>query len=98
MLDRIPLHKFSFRPNLVMGCDRELIMFSGLMAFSLAFTAMSLLAAIYGACLWIVSLFFLRLMAKADPKMRHVYLRHIRYKHYYPARSTPFRVNTRAYS
>ncbi len=98
MLDRIPLHKFSFRPNLVMGCDRELIMFSGLMAFSLAFTAMSLPAAIYGACLWIVSLFFLRLMAKADPKMRHVYLRHIRYKHYYPARSTPFRVNTSAYS
>ena len=31
---------------------------------------------------------------KSDPKMRHVYLRHRRYKGYYPARSTPFRDNT----
>ena len=40
------------------------------------------------------ALFALRLMAKADPKLRHVYLRHRRYKPYYPARSTPFRENT----
>ena len=33
-------------------------------------------------------------MAKADPKMRHVYMRHRRYKPYYAPRSTPFRDNT----
>jgi hypothetical protein len=44
--------------------------------------------------LWFGALFAFRLMAKADPKMRHVYLRHRRYKAYYPARSTPFRENT----
>jgi type IV secretion system protein VirB3 len=32
-------------------------------------------------------------MAKADPRLRFVYMRHRRYKPYYPARSTPFRVN-----
>jgi type IV secretion system protein VirB3 len=32
-------------------------------------------------------------MAKADPLMRQVYFRHRRYRTYYPARSTPWRVN-----
>ena len=36
----------------------------------------------------------LRLMAKADPKLRYVYLRQLLYKPYYPARSTPWRVNS----
>ena len=42
---------------------------------------------------WFGSLFVFRVMAKSDSKMRHVYLRHRRYKPYYPARSTPFRDN-----
>jgi type IV secretion system protein VirB3 len=33
-------------------------------------------------------------MAKADPQLRFVYLRHRRYQRYYPANSTPFRINT----
>jgi type IV secretion system protein VirB3 len=33
-------------------------------------------------------------MAKNDPQLRHVYLRQIQYKKYYPARSTPFYDNT----
>ena len=77
-----------------MGGDRELVMFSGLLAGALIFSAQDLLATVYGILLWIVALFVCRLMAKADPKLRHVYLRHRRYKPYYPARSTPFRDNT----
>ena len=37
------------------------------------------------------ALYLLRLMAKNDPQLRHVYLRHRRYKAFYPARSTPFK-------
>ena len=40
----------------------------------------------FGIALWFGALFALRLMAKADPKLRHV-CRH--FKPYYPARSTP---------
>ena len=39
--------------------------------------------------------FLLRLMAKSDARMRQIYMRHRRYKAYYPARSTPFRENNR---
>jgi type IV secretion system protein VirB3 len=35
-------------------------------------------------------------MAKADPQLRFVYLRHRRYQRYYPAQSTPFRSNPRS--
>jgi hypothetical protein len=34
-------------------------------------------------------------MAKADPLMRFVYMRHRTYRPYYPAHSTPFRKNGR---
>jgi type IV secretion system protein VirB3 len=85
-----------------MGGDRELVMFSGVVAFALIFSAQELRATIFGLCLWISALFAFRLMAKSDPKMRFVYLRHRKYKGnrvnnklkgYYPPRSTPFRLN-----
>ena len=76
-----------------MGGDRELVMFAGLLAAALIFSAQELRATIFGVLLWFGALFVCRLMAKADPKMRPVYLRHRRYKEYYSARSTPYRVN-----
>ncbi|MFI5224911.1 MAG: conjugal transfer protein TrbD [Nitrospirales bacterium] len=93
-LRRIPIRRAGNRDNLFMGGDRELVMFSGLLAFALTFSAQEVRATDFGLLLWFGSLFLLRLMAKSDPKMRFVYMRHRRYKPYYPARSTPFRANT----
>ncbi len=93
-LRTIPIRRAGNRDNLFMGGDRELVMFTGLLAFALIFSAQELRATIVGILLWTGALALFRIMAKADPKMRFVYLRHRRYKPYYPARSTPFRVNT----
>ena len=93
-LRTIPIRRAGNRINLFMGGDRELVMFSGLLAFALIFSAQELRATLVGLLLWSGALFIFRIMAKADPKMRFVYLRHRRYKPYYPARSTPFRINT----
>ncbi|GAB2881171.1 hypothetical protein GCM10027277_57860 [Pseudoduganella ginsengisoli] len=95
-LRTIPLRKVN-RDNLWLGGDRELVMFFGLMAFSLVFSAQEIRASIVGVALWVTSLFLLRLVAKSDPQMRMVYLRSLRYKRYYPANSTPFRENTKVY-
>lgn len=92
-----PIRRSLTRHNLFMGGDREMVMFSGLCAFALIFTAFTVAATAYGLLLWFCSLYVLRLMAKADPQMRQVYMRHRLYARYYPARSTPFRVNTRDY-
>ena len=93
-LRAIPIRRAGNRHNLFMGGDRELVMFSGLMAFALIFSAQELRATAIGLLLWFGALFACRLMAKSDPKLRFVYLRQIKYKPYYPARSTPFRLNT----
>jgi type IV secretion system protein TrbD len=79
-----------------MGGDREMVMFSGLLSAALIFTALEWRATLFGIALWCSALFVLRLMAKADPKMRGVYMRHRTYKKYYPARSTPFYDNARS--
>ncbi len=93
-LRTIPIRRAGNRHNLFMGGDRELVMFAGVVAFALVFSAQDRLATIAGVLLWFSVLFLCRLMAKSDPKLRFVYLRHRNYKAYYPARSTPFRVNT----
>ena len=92
-LRAIPIRRAGNRTNLFMGGDRELVMFTGLIAFALVFSAQELRASLYGMGLWLCSLYLLRLMEKADPQMRFVYLRHRRYQRYYPAQSTPFRIN-----
>jgi len=96
-LRTVPIRRSGNRHNLFMGGDREMVMFSGLLAFALIFSAQELRATVMGLGLWTLALFLLRLMAKADPMMRFVYLRHRRYRDYYPARSTPYRVNLKEY-
>lgn len=93
-LRKIPIRRAGNRQNLFMGGDRELVMFAGLMAFALIFSAQELRATVVGLLLWFGALYLCRLMAKSDPKLRFVYMRHRAYKPYYAARSTPFRVNT----
>lgn len=95
-LKRVPIRQAGNRANLFMGGDRELVMSSILLAFTLIFATQDWLAAFVGACIWVGSLAALRRMAKSDPWLRQVYMRSLKYPQaYYPARATPFRANTR---
>ena len=93
-LRTLPIRRAGNRSSLFMGGDRELVMLSGVMAFALIFSAAELRATVVGVLLWFAALFVFRWMAKADPRMRQVYLRHRRYAAYYPPRATPFRDNS----
>lgn len=88
---KVPLHRSLNRPDLWLGCDREMIMVAGLMCSVLVFIGMSKFSFALAIALWCFCLFALRLMAKADPQMRNVFISYIRYAKYYPAKSTPFR-------
>lgn len=94
-LRTIPIRRAGIRLSLFMGGDRELVMFSGLLATILIFAAQDWRALIAGVVIWFAALWMLRLMAKADPNMRAVYLRQRTYQSYYAPRSTPFRNNRR---
>ena len=93
MLRQTPIYHALHRPNLVLGCDRELILCTGLLCaigiLSALSEALLPIAALFVG-IWFGALALLRHMAQVDPMMRHIYARHLRYRSYYPARSTPF--------
>lgn len=87
-----PFHRALHRPQQIMGGERELMLFSLLIAGGLVISALNLLATAIGLVLWLVCVYGLRKMAKADPEMSKVYLRQLKYRHYYGPFSRPFRI------
>jgi type IV secretory pathway TrbD component len=90
-LTRSRIHRALSRPNHLMGADRELVLLTGLAAVILVFVGLTWFSALFGIAIWIAVVAALRMMAKADPMMRQVYLRHIGYRPTYRPTSTPWR-------
>jgi type IV secretory pathway TrbD component len=97
MLKKVFLHRVGSRPILFMGADRSLVMMLLIVCVTLVMS-WDLLAILAALLTFPVGLFFLRMMAKADPLLWKVCRNYWRYnqtfegyKRYYPARSTPFR-------
>lgn len=91
-LRTVPIHRALNRPQLVLGCDREMVYFVALVSATMVFYVLEWKAAVGGILLWFASMYVLRRMAKADPFLRHVYMRNKSYQNYYPPRPTPFRI------
>src|SRR6516164_682100 len=83
----VPFHESANRPNLLLGGDRELVLVFAIMAAMLVFAVMKWWSVLAGIALWLAAVGVLARMGKADPLLRHVYLRHIRYRSFYPAKS-----------
>ena len=83
----IVIHQSANRPNLLLGGDRELVLVMVMIAGGLAFSLASWWGIGLAVLLWISSMSALQRMGKADPLLRPVYLRHIRYVTFYPAKS-----------
>ncbi|RUM95290.1 conjugal transfer protein TrbD [Pseudaminobacter arsenicus] len=90
-LARSRIHRALSRPNHLMGADRELVLLTGLATVILIFVVLTWFSALLGIAIWIGVVSALRIMAKADPMMRQVYLRHIRYRQAYRPTSSPWR-------
>jgi type IV secretion system protein TrbD len=81
------IHESANRPNQLLGGDRELVLVSLLVAVSLAFALAAWWGIVLSTGLWAGAIAVLKRMGKADPQLRSVYLRHIRYRAFYPAKS-----------
>ncbi|MET3900876.1 type IV secretory pathway TrbD component [Devosia sp. UYZn731] len=90
-LARTRIHRALSRPNLLMGADRELVLLTGLAAVILTFVVLTWFSALLGIAIWIAVIGALRMMAKADPMMRQIYLRHVSYRASYRPTSSPWR-------
>lgn len=85
------IHRALNRAPLLWGADRELVLVTGLMTVILIFVVLKIVTAILGVVLWSVVIGFLRMMAKADPLMRQIYIRQVKYRNHYRPTSTPWR-------
>lgn len=89
-LRQIPIYRALNRPNLLMGGDRELVLVTILSTVFLIVLLASWYTVVIGIVVWSFGMWGLRWMAKADPLMRNLYLRHIKYSQHYDAKSGPF--------
>lgn len=87
----VPIRQSLHRHNQVFGAEREIVMFSALIALLVGVGGMTLISGVSAGLFWVCSIFVLRLMAKNDPQMSWVWIRHIKQQDYYPARSSRWR-------
>lgn len=80
-----PIHRSLHRPPLVLGGDRELVMFSALGAFLVGLGGFTLFSALCGFLFWLASLHWLRKWGKIDPLMCRVYFQSLKYRKKYLA-------------
>jgi type IV secretion system protein TrbD len=82
----IVIHQSANRPHLLLGGDRELVLFSALMSAMLIFALVTWWGIIAGIALWIAAVAVLSRMGRFDPMLRQVYVRHVKYRTFYPAK------------
>ena len=83
----LPIHQSLHRHNHVLGAERDLVLTSGLLALLVGVGGPTLLSAGTALLFWVVAVFALRRMAKADPQMSKVWLRHVKQQLFYAAKS-----------
>jgi type IV secretion system protein VirB3 len=83
----IRIHPSVHRPRLILGADRELVIFLGLLSSILIFVLVTWWSVVIGVLLWLVGVSVLVAMGREDVLLRHVYLRHVKYRAFYPAKA-----------
>lgn len=94
-LDRprtLPVHRALTRPVLLAGADRELVLANGVVVVALLLgIGLSWYTVSVSGALLVIGHWGLVLLAKRDPDMRRVYVRHVRLATLYPAAPPPVR-------
>jgi type IV secretion system protein TrbD len=88
-LRTVPLRGSLMRPDLIGGVERQLLfvaaMCSGITGFTLIRDGHEFIGIITGLSLWLAFMWVLIRLGKADPIMSKVYIRHVKYRSFYPA-------------
>lgn len=82
------IHRSLHKPNLFFGAEREPIMLSALIPIAFTLSAFNLIMLLVGVGFWLLSSFFLQAMAKKDPMLGKLWMKFIKYKAYYPAKTS----------
>jgi type IV secretion system protein VirB3/type IV secretion system protein VirB4 len=88
----LTIHQSLHRHAHVLGAEREPVMTAALIALLVGVGGLTAISVVTAALFWLVAVFALRRMAKADPMMSRVWLRHIKQQDYYPAKASRWRL------
>lgn len=91
------IYRFGWRPVFFLGGDRELTIILAMFCGIIMFYSFNIVVIIITMVIWFINMSFLKMMAKSDPLLRHVYINHIKYKSIYLAKSTVFCKSNRVY-
>ena len=75
----ISIHQSANRPNTLLGADREMVLLAIMIAFGMGLSLATWWGVVLAALFWVGAVGVLQRMGEADPLLRQVYLRHIRY-------------------
>lgn len=82
-----PMRASLNRPQMLLGGERKLVLFSGVLCAVFVASTLKLWAFVAAGALWMFFIAVLSRMGKADPMLSQVYARHLRYADWYPAKS-----------
>ncbi len=86
---RTSIHSSLTRPLLLAGAERELVLINGTAIAALIFGVGFHLASVTVAIVFAtVGHWALTRVARHDPQMSRIYIRHVRYQEYYPSRAS----------
>ena len=83
---RTTIRRSLLRPQLILGGERELVFMSGMLAAIMIFSLGNIVTGAIGVIFWGACLAVFQRMAKYDPQLTKVYVRHVNKKLFYPAR------------
>lgn len=89
-LREVRLYASLHRHFLLAGCERTPLLVLTMVCIMLGVAGSSLVSATLGVALWLLGFRVLHSMASADPQMKDVYLRHIRFRNRYIAAASPW--------
>lgn len=81
------MYKSLTRVQLLLGCDRDTVIFVGLISIFIGLMVKQPIGIILGVVFFLSVVTLLRWATKRDPMIKEVYFRHVAYKDYYPATS-----------
>lgn len=87
----INVHQSLHRHSHTLGAEHDLVMLSAGVSLLVGIGGLTLISGLTATIFWIITLIFLRKMAKADPMMSKVWKRHIRQQTHYSAKSSKWR-------
>ena len=88
---KITIHQSLHRHNLILGGERELVMSSALIALLVGVGGLTLISGVSAFVFWLIAVFILRRMARADPLMSKVWMRHVKQQDFYHAKASRWR-------